>query len=89
MPNDSFNGAKPGVNGIPTGGIAIGGGNNDALLSPMCRILIPATDGNIAVVMADDTEITLPACKAGVPYWGLFKKVKADGTSATGIVGMY
>lgn len=89
MTTESFKGAKPGVNGIPTGGVTIGGGNDAIELNPMCRVLIPGTDGAIAVVMADDTEITLPACKAGVPYWGLFKKVKSSGTGATGIVGMY
>ena len=89
MSNQDFLGAKPGVNGIPTGGLTIGGGDDGSDLAKRCRVLIPAADGNIAVVMADDTEITLPACKAGIPYWGLFKKVKATGTTATGIVGMY
>jgi hypothetical protein len=43
--------------------------------------------GDVAVIMADGSAVTWPALSAGVPHPIQVKRIKATGTTATGIVG--
>ena len=47
------------------------------------------TSGDLAVVMEDGSEVTFTALPAGVFHPLRVRKIKAGGTTASGIVGVY
>lgn len=61
----------------------------DADIDTPSRGLIVAVAGNVAVTMANNDRITLPALIAGVIHPVSVKKVHTSGTTATGIIVTY
>lgn len=61
----------------------------DLPLGP-CRGLILGTSGNVSVIgFGDDDPVVLPALVAGVVHPVSVKRIRATGTTATGIVAVY
>lgn len=62
--------------------------NDTTILSPMTRQIQATTAGNIAIVFADATTLTVPFA-AGEVRSMRAQQVLATGTTATGILGFY
>lgn len=63
--------------------------SDSAVVSPPYRSFMVAAAGNVSVVAADDTTPVTVYVAAGVPIPIEVKQVRATGTTATGIVGIY
>lgn len=88
-PNDPFHGQSPGPNGPYTYGEAITP-SNDADLTVPARGIWSGTGGAISLVPRNATApITISNVPAGVmlPIWT--KRVRATGTTATGLVAFW
>jgi nitrogen fixation protein len=59
------------------------------LLTVTTRAVYVGGAGDLAVVMFNGDEVTFPAVPAGTVLPVRAKKVKATGTTATSLVGMY
>ncbi len=74
-------------------GSATGGGSvtpsDSTELTYTTRGLYVGVAGNVAVVMADGTSVTLTGLAAGVVHPLRVKQVRSTGTTATGIVGFW
>lgn len=62
--------------------------NDSADLAVFPRALMVGTAGDVAVVMLSGDAITLPGLVPGVQYAAVVRRVKATGTTATGIIGL-
>ena len=62
--------------------------NGFHFLQETCHGLMVASGGDVAVVTLDGDAVTLPALAAGVQYAFRIVRVKATGTTATGLVGL-
>jgi len=62
--------------------------NDGADLARLPRAVMVATAGDLAVVMQDGSEGVLPALQPGAIYPLRVRRVKASGTTATGIMGL-
>lgn len=64
--------------------------NNDTDLPSAARGFMVSVAGNVSVLgLFGDTPVTLTGLQPGVQYWGLIRRIRVTGTTATGIVGMY
>jgi hypothetical protein len=72
---------------VPRGAVAITPSDGADLAKPI-RGLIVATAGNVSVIMDDGSSAVLPGLKPGVEYMGVINRIKATGTTATGIIGL-
>jgi len=59
----------------------------DRTYDPPLRGFIVTGEGNVHVVMVDDSTGTFPLCSPGTVYGGMISKITASGTTATGIKG--
>lgn len=88
MPTDSFDTFKPALTSPLERGFAVTPHNSDEL-AHVTRELFIGTGGDLALVLKHGDEVTLAnvADGARLPYRVL--KVKATGTTASDIVGLY
>lgn len=64
--------------------------DNSTDLATTTRGLYVGAAGDVAVILADDSAaVTFTALAAGIVHPLAVKRVKATGTTATGIVGVY
>lgn len=63
--------------------------NDSAELDTVTRYIYVGTAGNLKVVMMNGETVTLNNLAAGTPHPLRVRKVFANGTSATNIVGLY
>lgn len=73
---------------VPTGIVSITP-SDTVDLSKSIRAFMVTVAGDVAVIMVDGTTGTYPECSPGIQYLGRIRRVKDDGTDATGIVGFY
>ena len=52
------------------------------------RGFIVGVEGDVAVIMADGSTGTLPACAVGIQHAYQVSRVRSTGTTATGIIGL-
>lgn len=83
-----------GITGPVVGGFAVTPNNtlvytNDGTTPPVTRSLWVGGSGDVAVVTIDDSAITFKGVGAGTLLPIRVKQVKATGTTATDIVGVY
>ena len=60
----------------------------DADLPTPARVIMVATDGNVAVNFVDGSTGVLPALKAGIMYTVAIERVLTTGTTATGVIAL-
>jgi hypothetical protein len=70
----------------PSGLVAIDISSTDHVVN--LRGFMVTTAGAVAVIMADGSTGTFPACQPGTQYRGLIARIVRSGTAATGIVGL-
>ena len=85
---DPFAGQIAGLDSPVTGGFAIAPAD-DADLPSATRAILVGGGGDLSVVMLDGSEVVLPGLAAGAVYPFRVARVRATGTSATGVVGLY
>lgn len=84
---DDFSGFGVGLNSPATGILSITPSDTEDL-TKVTRVLMVSEEGDVGVVMADGSTGILPGLVPGVPYAVRVRRVTANGTSATGIVGL-
>lgn len=82
-----FHSPQRGINDPFPGIIAITP-DDDLDLAEIIRGLMVGGAGDVAVTMLDGSTGTLPGLQPGVQYTGLFRRILATGTDATGIIGL-
>ena len=63
--------------------------DDGADLAVMTRAIMVTVAGDVAVVFKDGSAITMTALQPGVQYAVRLSRVRATGTTATGIKGLY
>ncbi len=82
-----FSTYQPGLESPPSRALTITPDDNaDAPLT--LRGLMVAAAGHVAVTTLEGDEVVLPALQPGVQYAILASRIRATGTTATGIVGL-
>lgn len=84
---DRFSDHQPGLTDPITGGFPVVP-DDGVDLPKLTRALICGGGGDVAVTLADGSEIVLPSLAAGVIYPVRARRVAATGTTATGITGL-
>ena len=85
---DKYGAFTPGLTGPIIGGFDVT--PDDATdLALMPRGIMVTNAGDVAVVLPDDTTLTLPGLAVGNIYPVRVKRILATGTTATGIKGLY
>ncbi|MCB1493210.1 MAG: hypothetical protein KDJ77_15685 [Rhodobiaceae bacterium] len=87
MIDDKYDSTASGLESPPSHVFAITPDDNNDL-AEVTRGLMVASGGDVAVVTLDGDAVTLPALAAGVQYAFRIVRVKATGTTATGLVGL-
>lgn len=82
-----FTNHEPGLQSPPSRGLAVTPNNGADLAFPI-RGLMVASAGDVSVVTLRGDTVTLPALQPGMQYAILATRVRATGTTATGIVGL-
>ncbi|MEO1656124.1 MAG: hypothetical protein AAFR65_00255 [Pseudomonadota bacterium] len=82
-----FTNHEPGLESPPARGMSVTPNDGSDLAFPV-RGLMVAGAGNVSVVTTKGDTVTLPALQPGVQYAILATRVRATGTTATGIVGL-
>lgn len=85
---DNFAGRAEGIEAPARGGFAITA-SNDTDLARETRAIYVGASGDLAVIMADGTEVTLAGIAAGSLLPLRLSRVKATNTTATELVGLY
>jgi len=78
---------QSGLSSPPSRGVTVTP-NDGSDLAFSIRGLMVSTAGDVALVTTGGDTVTLPALQPGVQYAVLATRVRATGTSATGIVGL-
>lgn len=86
--NDAWDGQRKQVADPASGGAAVVPSDTEDL-SDASRSLYVASDGNVVVEMVDGEELTFTGVKAGSILPVRVTKVKATGTTATGILALW
>ena len=82
-----FTGHEPGLESPPSRGVAITPNNGTDLSYPIRGLMVTGA-GDVSVVTTDGDTVTLPSLQPGVQYAIRATRVRATGTTATGIVGL-
>lgn len=85
--SDDFESNTAGLESPPSHVFAITPDDNNDL-TKVTRGLMVGAGGDVAVVTLAGDSVTLPSLAAGVQYGFRIVRVKATGTTATGIVGL-
>lgn len=85
---DRFHDYAPGLTGPIIGGFDITP-DDGSDLSELPRALMVSGAGDVAVEFVNGTSMTLPGLQVGVIYAIRPQRVRASGTTATGIKGLY
>lgn len=85
--SDPFASHAQSLNGPVTGGFDITP-DDGADLATLPRALMVSTVGEVAVIFADGSSVTLPGLTPGVIYPLRAARVMATGTTATGLKGL-
>ena len=85
---DLFQYLSPSQSSAPSGGFDVTPDDN-ADLPYMTRAIMVTASGDVSVTYKDGSSHTLPGLLAGVQYTGQFRRIRATGTTATGIKGQY
>ena len=86
--SDLFQYLAPSLTSPPSGGFDVTPDDNTDL-PQMIKTFMVMTAGDVAVVFKDGTEGVFPGCLVGVQYAGQLRRIKATGTTATGIKAQY
>ena len=78
---------QPGLESPPSRGLAVTPSNGNDLAFPIRGLMVTAA-GDVSVVTTGGDTITLPGLQPGVQYAVLARRIRATGTTATGIVGL-
>lgn len=62
---------------------------DDSDLVALTRAIMVATAGNVSIMTASGTTLTLPGLQPGMIYPIRASRIRATGTTATGIVGLW
>ena len=73
---------------VPEKAIAVTPSNSDDL-SKVCDAIYVGTAGDVVVITAGGSTVTLKNLAAGVIHHVRIKRVKSTGTTAVDIVGLY
>lgn len=84
---DPYADLVPATDGPLVGGFAITPAAAD--LPVVTRALMVGGGGDVAVILRNGDQVTLPALQAGAVYPVRVSRVLAAGTTATGIVGLF
>ncbi|MBO9131729.1 hypothetical protein J5289_16225 [Rhizobium sp. B230/85] len=71
---------------VPQGVIAVSPSDTADLTKPIRGFMVTSA-GNVSVVMSVGSAAVMPGCLVGIQYMGAISRIKATGTTATGIVG--
>ena len=82
-----FTNHEPGLESPPSRGLSVTPDNSNDLAFPI-RGLMVAGAGDVSVVTLGGDTVTLPALQPGMQYAILATRVRATGTTATGILGL-
>jgi hypothetical protein len=85
---DAFESHQVGLTSPANGGVAVTP-SDSADLTDTTRALYVGGDGNVSVIMRGGQTVTFTGMKAGVIYPLRVNRVRATGTTATGIVALY
>lgn len=88
MATDNFASSAGGIQAPGKGAFSITASDSDDL-SQVTRGIYVGTSGNLAVIMADDTEVTFNSLSAGIVHPLRVKRVKSTSTTASNILGIY
>lgn len=88
MPIDEYKSRTSSVSGPIRRGVAITPSDTVDLVE-ITRALSIGVDGDITVIMADDTVAVLLKNRSSGDYPYMVKRVMTTGTTATNIVGLY
>jgi hypothetical protein len=63
--------------------------NDSTVLDPTPKGIYVGVSGDIAVIMEDASVVTFPSVPAGIILPVSVSRVKATGTTASGLIGLY